>query len=382
MPISDKINKIQSSKSIDLSRLISKLKSEGEDIIGLNVGELPEDAPSIIIEATKKSLDNGQTKYSNPEGISELRELLANNYSQEFDLNVEIDNIFIGNGSKHILYNIFQILTNPGDEFIVPIPYWVTIPESIKLAGGIPKFINTGLSELNIDIIKESITKNTKGIIINSPNNPSGKVYSNKSISALIKLCIKHDIYLISDEAYDKFVFDQEFQSPLNLASELDKIIIVKSFSKSFKMTGFRIGLMVASKQVIAASKKLQSHLSGNPCTFAQYGAIEAIKNAEIIIPPIVKDLKEKRDFAFKLFSSIFPMEKPEGGFYLFPNIENYIEQKGLKDCNEFAMYLLEHAKVAVLPGVVFGKSGHIRICFTQNKIQLEEAFERMKKVL
>ncbi len=380
--LADRINSIEESKSIGLSATLSDLRDRGEKIIGLNVGEPEFATPPQIIEATKKALDENKTRYSLVQGISELRLAIVKKLRKENDLDVTEKNVIIGNGSKQILYNIFQTMINPGDEVIIPAPYWVTFPESVKLAGGIPIIVNTKNHQLDLINIKNAITSKTKMIIINTPNNPTGAVYPEEDLRKLAEICVKKDIYIVSDEAYERLVFDQKHVSIASFGPEIfQRTLTVQTFSKSHCMTGFRLGYLVADELIINAINKLQSHLTGNNCTFSQYGAIEALQMDSSIIDGMIDIMKKRRDLAFNLAKDIFKVIQPSGAMYLFPNVDEFMGERFINDI-EMANYILEKAKVAVLPGSAFGQPNHLRICFAAHEDDIKEGLRKIKEVL
>ena len=359
MPVpSDRIQKIVPSQSLDIALKVMRLREEGHNVLGLHVGEADFNTPPSIIESTQRALQDQKTKYDLVQGNLELRESIATRFNKKYQGQISSQNIILGNGSKHILYNIFQAILNPGDEVIIPKPYWVTFPESVKLAGGVPKFASPSKGfQLDIDVIKDLVGPKTKALVINSPNNPSGAIYPPHIMSQLLSLAKEHDFMVISDEAYEGFIYDDE--TPFSLASfdkkTLNNTITVQSFSKTFSMTGFRIGYAIASIPWINHLKNLGGHQVGNICTFAQYGALSALSLTEVEMRPYVKELKERRDLAHNLFSSLFNCNKPQGGFCLFPNVSSYIEQGRFSSSQSMAMEILEKTHVAVLPGKLLG---------------------------
>jgi aspartate aminotransferase len=383
MKIANRIGNIEESKSVRLSSIIAKLRGEGKKIIGLNVGEPDFPTPRPIIEATQKALSDGHTRYSLVEGILELRTAVAKKIAKDSGMDIGAEHIFLGNGSKHILYNIFQAICNEGDEVIVPIPYWVTFPESIKLAGGIPKFVHGQRNQLDLVRIEKAINSKTVAIIINSPNNPTGAVYPEEDLRQLIGLAEKYDLYIISDEAYEALIYDgQKHTYMASFSPEAFKrTITVQSFSKSYCMTGFRLGYMVAAQPITAAINKLQGHLSGNNCTFAQYGALQALEMADEIISDMVTVMEKRRNLAYELTKEIFPLEKPGGAFYLFPNVEQYLNDQ-IKNDEDLAEYILKETGVALLPGTYFGAPNHLRICFASSDEDIINGLGAIKRLL
>lgn len=384
MKVSDRVNGIAPSGSIQVAAQITNLRNQGRDIIGLNVGE-PDFSPrESILEAIYEALKAGKTRYSYVRGEPELRSAIAGYFNMRCKTDIHQENILVGNGSKQIIFNTFQSILNDGDEVIVPIPYWVTIPESIKLAGGESIFVNSKENfHLDINAIKKAISKKTKAIYINTPNNPSGVVYTREELTELGKLCIEHDLMLVSDEAYESLTYDTEFISPLMLGEEIAKrSVSIQSFSKTFCMTGFRVGYMVAHEDFIKKVDSFQGHLCGNIPSFTQLGAVNAIKHQEEIIGEMLSTMKERRDVAFKLFSQLFKTNEPQGAFYLFLDITPYIEKGVVKDSMEMVQKLIEEAGVALVPGKFFGMDNYIRLAFTDTVERIELAYEKIQKVL
>ena len=380
--ISDRLLGVEGSKSVGLGSVLMKLKKEGKDIIALNVGEPDLATPDVVKEATYKAMLENHTRYSLVEGIPELRERIATRFQKQTGRKIDPSQVLVSNGSKQTLYNLFQTLLNPGDEVIIPRPYWVSFPEAVKLAGGIPVFIDAPDLQLPVDGIKAAVTKKTKLIIVNSPNNPSGVVYKKEDMIAIANLAVEKNIHIVSDEAYDALVYDdQEKFSFASLSDEVfNHVIFVQSFSKTFMMTGFRIGYSIASTEITKNLNKLQSHLTGNNCTFAQWGAVAAIDHEEEIVPPMVALMKKRRDLCLELSKGLFEVETPGGAFYLFPKVTQYFDR--FKDSAEMATYILEKTGVAGLGGSAFGMEGHLRFAFTASESDLREAFRRMREVL
>jgi aspartate aminotransferase len=384
LSLSQRVNEIAPSGSIQIASLISKLRREGQDIIGLNIGEPDFPAPPQVVAATAKAMKSGYTKYSLVAGEINLREKIAQVTNEVEKTNITKDNILVGNGSKQIIYNAFQAILNPGDEVIVPIPYWVTIPESVKLAGGVVKLVNCREDfTLDLEEIKKAVTNKTKAIYINTPNNPTGVVYSAKQIKELYEIARESDLYIVSDEAYEALSYDSELTTPYSINKDaFERTITIRSFSKTYCMTGFRLGYMIASESFISMVEKFQGHLCGNIPPFTQHGAVEALNNRSKILDPLYKEMKERRDLSYELFKQIFPCHKPQGAFYLFLDISPYIEAGIVKDDIEMVQYLIEKANVAFVPGSAFGLGGHIRLSYTATKKELKEAANRVSEVL
>lgn len=383
MPFSHRIKSIEGSKSVGLASVVKGLVDQGHDIIGLNVGEPDFPPPPEVIEATQKALTDLHVRYSLVPGITELRDAIAQRFSYKSGRAVNRENILVSNGSKQILYNLFQCLIAEGDEVIIPAPYWVTFPESVKLAGGTPVIVNCR-EDLGLDTeaIEEAITTKTKIILFNTPNNPTSTVYSKKDLIKLGELAQKHDIIIIADEAYESLVFaPNEHISIAALSDELfNRTITVQTLSKSHCLTGFRVGYMIAPVKFVNEVSKLQSHLNGNVCTFAQYGALKALTMDQTYFEDMLKTMLKRRDLSYKLTKEIFKCREPQGAFYLFPSLAGYEDR--FIDSNAAAEFILKEAKVALLPGSAFGVEGYLRISFASHEDKIIEAFKRIKEVL
>ena len=376
MKLSDRINSVAESQTVQFTRLLQQLRQQGKDIIDLAVGEPLFDTPRDVIESTKRALVEGMTRYGTVSGLRELKSGLA----RQFD-GYDDHNIIISNGSKQCLFSIFQVICNPSDEVIIPRPYWVSFPQQVIIAGGKPVFVDTRNHQLECEAIKRAISPRTRAILINSPNNPTGAVYPSKELEKVVDLALEHNLFIISDEAYGIFVYDGlEAESIFNFKEIRDQLIIIRSFSKTFSMTGFRIGYLAAAHEIVTAVDRLQSHLTGNVCTFVQHGALAALDMDEIIFAGWRNELAKKRDYAYDRANKLFNCIKPQGAFYLFPDVSH-----GLKDgmtAVDLAAQLLEYYGVAVVPGEAFGMPGHIRISYAVSEDNLVSGFEKIAEVL
>ena len=384
LPIAQRIDSIVESKSVQLAAVIADLRSRGEKIISFNVGEPDFETPFEVIEATQKALAEGHTRYALVPGEPFLREAIAKKLNRDQAIDVQAKNICVSNGSKQVLYSIFQVICNPGDEVIVPIPYWVSFPEAIRLAGAEPHFVSSEKGELNISGIKQAYGPKTKAIIINSPNNPSGLVFTKEQKEELVKFCREKKIYLISDEAYETLVYEEDtFIGPAGVADrKLENTLIVQSFSKSYCMTGFRLGYVAGPEAFIKSLSKLQSHLCGNTPVFVQKGAEAALQNETKIVSHMRDTFKKRAHLAYDLSLELFPQTpKPQGAFYLFPKIQQDLLDKYGSD-EGLALHILKEAKVALLPGSFFGQPGFLRICFASSEQNIKDGFSAIKDCL
>ena len=376
MRLSDRIQSIEASGTVQFTSLIQRLSEEGKEVINFAVGEPDGDTPPAVIESTKDALDAQKTRYGPVAGLPELKARLA----LQFD-GYDENHIILSNGSKQSLYSIFQIICNPSDEVIIPKPYWVSFSQQVKLAGANPVFVDTINHQLDCNGIEKAITKRTRAIVINTPNNPTGAVYPRKDLETIARLAGECDLFVIADEAYGFFVYDGlENISLFAFENIREKVIIIRSFSKSYNMTGFRIGYVAASKNIIKELSKIQSHLTGNVCTFAQYGALAALAMDKNTFSRRRSELQRKRDIAYDYASKLFKCIKPHGAFYLFPDVSDHL-QRG-ENAEDFAARLLNHSGVAVVPGEVFGISKHVRISYAVPEDILLKGFERITGAL
>ena len=376
MKLSKRIQTVEGSKTARFIPLLEALKREGRSVISLAIGEPTDDTPVPVIDATKRALDRQETRYGDMAGLMDLRAALAGRLE-----GCGPESIVIFNGSKQALYTIFQCICDPGDQVIIPVPCWVSFAEQVKLAGGDPVFVRTQDHQLDLESIEAAVTLKTKAILINSPNNPTGAVYPRPALEGIARLAVEHDLVLIADEAYDFFVYDNlPCFSLYELEKMRDRLVVTRSFSKHYAMTGFRVGYAVAPTALAAAMVRLQSHLTGNVCTFAQHGAVAALAMDNGLLVQRRADLQHKRDMAFEQVSTMFPCIRPQGAFYLFPDISGHLHRG--ETSGDFAARILEKTGVAVVPGEDFGKDGHVRICFAAPDDQLMDAFKRIREVL
>jgi len=372
MNLSNRMASIEASKTVALTGLIGKLAREGKEIIDLAVGEVGFDTPAPIIDATRKALTALKTRYGPVAGLAELKQQLAARFPGWGP-----GNILVSNGAKQVLYMIFQCLCNPGDEVIVPVPYWVSFTEQVKLAGASPVPVQTVDHQLNIGTVEAAITRRTKVILINSPNNPTGALYPPETLAEVARLAAKHDLWIVADEAYADFTYDGlRCSSILDVADVRDRCIVARSFSKSFSMTGFRVGYVAAGREIITALAALQSHLTGNVCTFAQYGALAALS-----LDPEAKEawrveMQRKRDIAYGYISTVFRCIKPRGAFYLFPDVTDSLAPG--ESTAQLAERILTVSHVAVVPGEAFGVGNHLRISYGVSEKIIIEGLERL----
>jgi aspartate aminotransferase len=341
------------------------------------------------MQAAKDAMDSGHTKYTASGGIPELKKAIIEKLKTENQLTYQPNQIIVTVGAKHALYNLFQAILDPGDEVIIPAPYWVSYIEQVKLAGGVPVVIE-GKEQNSFKItpsqLEGVITERTKAILINSPSNPTGMLYVEEELRELGKVAIKHDILIVSDEIYEHLIYDEDVQhvSMASLGPEYyDHTIIINGVSKTYAMTGWRIGFAAGPAEIIKAMIDIASHSTSNPTSIAQYGAIAALQGPQAPVDEMKIAFKARRDYVIKRLNGIpgFRCLKPAGAFYAFVNIREALDQSGkFKTPDEWAKALLEEELVAVVPGSGFGSDDHIRISYATSMDQLEKAIDRIER--
>ena len=391
--LSDRVKELETSQTMMISGEAKKLKSEGVDVIDLSMGEPDFHTPNNIKEVGKTAIDENKTKYTLNQGTNELRNAIAAKLKRENNLDYNLNEIIVSNGAKQSIYNSILATVNPGDEVIVPAPYWVSYPSMIQLAGGKMIVIDTEEKvgfKVTADQLSSAVTAKTKMLILCNPSNPTGSVYQRKDLEALAEIVRQNNFYVLADEIYEKLVYDNnKFISFASLGDDIKKkTIVVNGISKSYAMTGWRIGYTAAPENVSYAINKIQSHTTSNASTISQYAAIEAIAGPQYAIVEMINEFRKRRDFLFNEITSIpgITCYKSEGAFYLFPNISNYLNGKSAKQkintSFDLSMHLLYEAHLAVVPGSAFGKEGYLRLSYSTSMELLKEAVNRLKKAL
>ncbi|MBT2677746.1 pyridoxal phosphate-dependent aminotransferase [Bacillus sp. ISL-35] len=385
MQLAGRVGALTPSSTLAITAKAKELKAQGKDVIGLGAGEPDFNTPQHIIDAAVKSMNEGFTKYTPSGGLPELKKEIAAKLKADQELEYQLNEIIVTSGAKHALYTLFQVLLNEGDEVIIPIPYWVSYPEQVKLAGGTPVYVE-GLEQNNFKItpaqLKEKVTDKTKAVIINSPSNPTGMVYSKEELQALGDVCLEKGILIISDEIYEKLIYGEaEHISIAQLSEKLKKqTIIINGVSKSHSMTGWRIGYAAGDSIIIKAMTDLASHSTSNPTTPAQYATIAAYAGSQKEVETMRTAFEERLEIIHLKLNEIPGISciKPQGAFYLFPNAKEAALMTGCKDVDEFAEKLLTEANVAVVPGSGFGAPDFMRLSYATSLSQLEEAISRI----
>ncbi|MBD2810236.1 pyridoxal phosphate-dependent aminotransferase [Xenorhabdus sp. Vera] len=378
--IADRSKNINASVTVGLADIVTKLKNEGHDIIGLNEGELDFSTDTTIINETIRALLEGKTRYSWLNGEPRLKEGICRKVLEDNKIKATPENIVVTNGSKQVIYEIIQSLIDSGDEVIIPVPCWATYFEAVKLAGGKAILIENIGVDLNVEKIEQAITDKTKLIIVNTPNNPTGAVYSKSALQKLCQFVKGKQIFVLSDEAYEQIVFDTEHHS-LAAIDDSEYIITVQTFSKSFAMTGYRVGYAIAHPELISRISDLHGHVTDNVCTFSQYGAIAALEMPTDLYQERLEILKQRRDLSYQYARELFECERPNGAFYLFPNVEKYLDER-CRNTTQLCEYLLTQAGVALIPSEACLYHGHLRISFAASMEAIERGFERIAAAL
>ncbi|MGD6847516.1 pyridoxal phosphate-dependent aminotransferase [Rossellomorea aquimaris] len=383
--LADRVSALTPSTTLAITAKAKEMKSQGIDVIGLGAGEPDFNTPEHIINAAYASMTEGHTKYTPSGGMAKLKEAIIHKFETDQKLTYKPSEIIVTSGAKHALYTLFQVLLNENDEVIIPTPFWVSYPEQVKLAGGIPVIVE-GKEQNEYKVtpqqLKETITPKTKAVILNTPSNPTGMLYTHEELQAIGEVCLENDILIVSDEIYEKLVYDGNSHTSIaELSPELkEQTIVINGVSKSHSMTGWRIGYAAGNETIIKAMTNLASHSTSNPTTTSQYGAVAAYLGDQQPVEEMRQAFEERLNIVFDKLNSIpgFHCLKPQGAFYLFPNVSEAAKKTGFNNVDEFTKALLEEAKVAVIPGSGFGSDNNIRLSYATSLDALEKAIERM----
>ena len=393
--ISDSLNRIKPSATMVITAKATQLKREGKKVIGLSSGEPDFDTPQHVKQAAIDAINSGYTKYTNIEGIPELRQSIVEKFKKDNDLNYDVSNVIVGTGGKQILFNALMSSLNKDDEVIIPAPYWVSYPDMTLLADGKPIFVDCS-SETNFKLTGEAldkvITKNSKWLILNSPSNPTGSCYLLSELEEIANVVRKHEnLYVMTDDIYEYIVYDNfKFYTLAQVAPDLkDRILTVNGVSKSYCMTGWRIGYAAGPSLLIKAMIKIQGQSTSNPSSISQYAALAGISGSKEFLDPCLKAFDERRHFVVDKLNSINGISciLPEGAFYAYPNVSGLIGKKTqngkiLNNDAEIVEWLLESAEVAAVPGVAFGLEPYFRVSYATSLEVLKEAMNRIEKAV
>jgi len=385
--VSNSLKRIKPSPTIAVTSKAREMRAAGKDVIGLGAGEPDFDTPENIKEAAIEAIRKGDTKYTAVDGTPALKKAIQAKFSRENDLSYELDQISVGTGGKQVLYNAFMATINKGDEVIIPAPYWVSYPDIVLLAGGKPKIIKCNEKnnfKLTPEKLKKAVSKKTKWIIINSPSNPTGSGYTKDEIIALSKILMKYkNLYILSDDIYEHITYDGfKFFTIAQIEKLKSRTLTMNGVSKSYSMTGWRIGYAAGPKEIIKAMAKIQSQSTSNPTSISQAAAVEALNGTQDFISVRSNSFKERRNFVVESLNNIKGISclSPEGAFYVFPNCKKLLNKKTkLKTDKDFVEKLLEKAEVAVVQGSAFGLEGYFRISYATSMENLKKAMKRIK---
>lgn len=389
MQLANRVQTLTPSSTLAITAKAQALRASGHDVIGLGAGEPDFDTPSYILDAVDEAMRHGLTRYTPAGGIIQLRTAITEKMERDHGLHYDVDQVIVTTGAKHALYTLFQVLLNKEDEVIVPTPYWVSYPEQIKLAEGVPVFVKgeeSNLFKLTPEALEEAITEKTRAVIINSPSNPTGMMYSEEELIKLGEVCLKHNLVIISDEIYEKLIYtDYRHVSIASLSDQLkEQTIVINGLSKSHAMTGWRIGYACGNATIIKAMTNLASHSTSNPTTVSQYGALAAYQHDDFEVMAMVDSFKERLDYTYQLIQALPGVHcvKPQGAFYLFPNVAEAVNACGFSDVSAFSTALLEEEQVALVPGDGFGAPENVRLSYVIQKEKIEEAVKRIDRFI
>ncbi len=393
LKLSQRVQKIKPSPTLAIDTKAKKMIAEGIDVVSFGAGEPDFESPDPIKEAAIKALKGGKTKYTPVGGIPELKNAIIAKLKRDNGLEYTPDEVIVSAGGKHALYNIAQALFEAGDEVIIPSPYWVSYPDQVLLNDAAPVIVPTEEKDgfcIQPEVLEKAITKKTKAFILNSPSNPTGGVYSRKNLEAIAEILVKHGTLCISDEIYEKIVYDDV--KSVSIASLNDRIrnltITVNGASKVYSMTGWRMGYAVGPKEIIQAMTKIQGQVTTNINAMTQWACVEALNGSHEFLKTWLAEFKKRRDFIVDRFNSIPGVScfKPGGAFYVFPNISSYLgkkfEGKLIRTSDNLADFLLEKSLVAVVPGTGFGADGYIRLSYATSMEKIQKGMERIEKAL
>lgn len=382
MKLAERVDLVSPSLTLAISAKAKAMKEQGIDLCSFSAGEPDFDTPAHIKEAAKKALDLGKTKYGPVAGEPLLREAIAAKLNRDNNLNYNAENIIVTNGGKHSLFNLMVALIEPDDEVIIPAPYWLSYPEMVKLAGGKPVIVTTTTEnkyKITPEQLARAITAKTKLFVLNSPSNPTGSVYSPDEIEALAKIIVERDLLVVSDEIYEKIIYDEARHLSIGAVNSevFERTIISNGFAKSYSMTGWRVGYIAAPVEIVKAMTKIQSHSTSNVCTFAQYGAIAAVNSSQDCVEKMRIAFVERREIMYQAIAAInrLSCSKPNGAFYLFVDIS----QTGLNSL-QFCNNLLESQQVAAIPGIAFGADNCIRLSYATDSTSIKKGMERLDR--
>lgn len=392
MTLAYRTNQIQPSQTLAVTSMVDILRRQGKNVIDLGAGEPDFDTPDIIKQAAVQAIQDGFTKYTPSSGVLELKQAICEKYEHDSGVLYAPSEILITCGAKHAVVNALLALCQEGDEVIIPAPYWTSYIEQVRFVGAQPVIVETDEStdfKMNPEQLRARITPSTKMLILNSPSNPTGAVYSKAELANLVEVIKKHNFYVIYDEIYEKIIYDREKHTSLASFPGLkDRVISVNGVSKAYAMTGWRIGYLAAKEDIVKACAKIQSHTTSNPCSISQQASIAALKAGNKILTAMVEAFDERRKYLAEKLSALpgIKCSLPKGAFYMFPNISDYhgasYNGKEIGSSIDFCAFLLEKSGVALVPGEAFGSNKHVRLSYATSMANLQEAVTRIESAL
>jgi aspartate aminotransferase len=383
--IADRISSISVSSTMKVMADADKLRREGVDVVDFSAGEPDFPTPDNIKHAAIRAINENFSKYTPVGGTNELKQAVIERHKAEFGTDYKVSETIITVGGKHVLFNYTQALVNPGDEVIIPVPYWVTYKDIVNYAGGKCVFVDTDEKEgfrLTAAMVQRHITPRTRIVLINSPSNPAGSVLEDAEFEKLYHITSKLGIFLLTDECYSHFLYDGSPYSVASIAGSKSTVLVAGTVSKTYAMTGWRIGYGLAPEPIIGAMMKLQSHSTSNPTSIAQKAAVEALRGSQDSVPQMLAEYRRRRDFVIPRLREIPGVEcsMPAGAFYAYPNLRGALDRGGIKTPLEFADRLLKEANVAVVPGEAFGTEDHVRISYATSMEELKRGLDRIHR--
>jgi len=384
-----RVSEMQVSPTLAVMNRALELKAQGVDVVDLGPGEPDFPTPQSVCAAGKRAIDDGLTKYTAGNGTKALRDALAARYNRRYGTSITAENVIAGTGGKQELFNVTLALVDEGDEVIIPAPYWVSFPDQVQFAGGTPVFARTDpQNEFRPTFadIQAAATERTRGVIINSPCNPTGAVIAEKELHRIVEWCASRDLFLMFDETYEFFVYDgAKHASAARWFDEYpETIVCINSMSKTFAMTGWRLGYAIAHKDVITAAGKIQSHSTSNPSSISQAAALEALGGGDDEVQRMWEAYRDRRAWLIPAINGIDGLccAHPDGAFYIFPDVSAFFGRGGVRDSQTLTNYLLDEAQVAVIPGSAFGSDDHVRISYATSMERLQEGVRRIESAL
>ena len=390
--LSDRLNRLAPSATLAMSQKSSEMKAQGIDVINMSVGEPDFNTPDNIKQAAKKAIDENYSRYSPVPGYPDLRKAIVAKLKNENGLEYTINEVIVGTGGKQCVCNAVLALVNPGDEVIIPAPYWVSYPQMVKLAGGTPVIVNAGFDQdfkMTAEQLENAITEKTKMLILCSPSNPTGSVYSKEELAALAEVLKKHpEVFVLADEIYEHINYIGKHHSIAQEPGMKEQVIIANGVSKAYAMTGWRIGFIAAPEWIVKGCNKLQGQYTSGPCSVSQIAAAEAFAGDQTCVEQMRQAFEKRKDLIVGLMKDIPGIEvnDPHGAFYVFPKCDSYFGKrdgdKVINDDNDLALYLLETGHVATVCGTAFGAPGYLRMSYATSDDNIREAMKRIKETL